>query len=545
MKGKLLAKANVLESGIMLLMEQELGLPFLPKFATIEEYKNLKKVTSNVEKKILLKFLKSASSFSDYSDEKCVLIGKLESLLKVGKDKSSNILDIARKYTDELHMFEQNLPHINVGSYTGEEMYKFFISISKYDSASFFKIISKVNYKKIRTMVANKVSKKKILLQVDRYNVGISSSMATRMNRAILGDNWREKLANKDASMEILKNTTKISNMKSKNLSFIKNKLLGDFWGKETLCCLKIGGAAGGLLDRVERCPLSGEIVGTVAKSKIMSFVWDMVEIVDGVANKTLVLDNIESNNCLSAIETNEFLKEVKRISKDYKTIYCGTIRNDCTFEKEITDTKKPRQSKLVGLIELEKFECADSKELYTIGENSSDKNFKVRKMDHTSLFQAKYLEQHIYPGCDEQFLVNIKLDTPCYVIDSNTTLGGYFVSRYKYFKKGTKVFDQKKEIKRVDFEEGKDIKKLYIEDLVIAPNKKLKYSLKYIIEDFIKFCKTNSIDSVMLNSNDNSEALVKRLTDNGIRVEEEELETIYPENELKFIDVESLENLI
>ena len=545
MKGKLLAKANVLEAGIMLLMEQRLSLPFLPKFATIDGYKDLEINLINIEKKILLKFLKSAKEFIDYGTEEGILKGKLKDLLLSTKDKAPNVLSIARKHTDELHMFEQNLPYINFRNYTGEETYNFFVAISKYDSASFFKIISKINYKKIRTMVANKVSKKKILLQVDRYNVGISSSMATRMNRAALGDNWREKLANKDASMEILKNTTNISNMKSKNLSFIKDKLLGDYWGKETLCCLKIGGAAGGLLDRVERCPLSGEIVGTVAKSKVMSFIWDMVEIVDGVANKTLVLDNIESNNHLSAIETNEFLREIKRISKDYKTIYCGTIRNDCTFEKEIMDTKKSRQSKLVGLIELERFECADSQELYTIGENSSDKNFKVRKMDHTSLFQAKYLEQHIYPGCDAQFLVNIKLDTPCYVIDSNTTLGGYFVSRYKYFKKGTKVFDQKKEIKRVDFEEEKDIKKLYIEDLVIAPNKKLKYSLKYIIEDFIKFCKSNSIESVMLNSNDNSEALVKRLTDSGIRVEEEELETIYPENELRFLDVKSLKNLI
>ena len=76
--------------------------------------------------------------------------------------------------------------------------------------------------------------------------------------------------------------------------------------------------------------------------------------------------------------------------------------------------------------------------------------------------------------------------------------------------------------------------KRLYIEDLVISKDRKVLLELKNIFDDLKNWLLKNKIKEVYLNTNRYSKNFKKRLTHIGIKVIEEEIDTIMPINHLK-----------
>lgn len=548
MKGSVLAKANLIEATLMTKMETNLNLPFLTKFSAISEYRKLKVVAKEIERKTLIKYINTMSGFSDYNEmADNILKGKLKRFLIVTNKNSEKILRIFKKYSEHIHDFELNLPVLNK-NIDSDEYYKFMVSISKFDQSFFYKILQYSNHKKVRKAIFEKNSKNKIDIILNKISATTLKRNKSLENRRLYGKNWRSEVSKNEILKSRNENTTYVTGLKIPGIDFIKDKILADYWGKETLCCLKIGGAASSLLDVIEDNPIAGELVGKFKGHKISSFVWDMVEIENGVAKKTLILDNVEANKVLSLEDTSDFLKKISEC-EGYKNIYLGTVRNDLTIPEHIKNHYKERQSEITGFDNKNKqtFAFADSKNLFTISTREDDTNFKIRSMNISDLYNIKYIEKHIYPGCDEELLNNIKLDSPCYIVDSKTHIAGYFLTRFKYFKKDETDFHQDNEIKWYDLEKNKKyIKKLYIEDIFLMNNKKIKYTLKEITEKFISYCKDNSIKSVMINPNENSKSLLKRLETHGIKVELENLGIITPSSSLSgTLIVESVESLI
>ena len=162
--------------------------------------------------------------------------------------------------------------------------------------------------------------------------------------------------------------------------------------------------------------------------------------------------------------------------------------------------------------------------------EHKENKEFKTRKMNMSDLHLCKYIEKYIY-GEDiynnqddkTDILKQVTLDTPCYIIDSSTNIYGYMLTKWKYFNKNNEeVFNNT----------GR--KRLYIEDLVISKDRKVLLELKNIFDDLKNWLLKNKIKEVYLNTNRYSKNFKKRLTNIGIKVIEEEIDTIMPINHLK-----------
>lgn len=549
MKGKILANSNLFEAMIMTKMETCLGLPFLSKFSSINNYRKLKKLREQIDSKQIVNYLNALKSFSDFNQEiENILKGKMRRLLLMSDKNIVNIINIFKKYSNTIHEFELNLPLLN-NKIDKDEFYKFMVENSKFDKSTFYKMLIYSNYKVVREAVINRISKNKIDIIINKISIKNSKTMESLNKRKIYGKNWRNETKKIDILKSRNKNTTYVAGYNIPGLCFIKDKVLADYWGKESLCCLKLGGAASELLDSIEKSPIAGEFVGEYMGSKVTTYVWDMVEIVDGQARKTLIFDNIEANININEQNTKR-LFEIIKSQYGYKNVYLGTLRNDCYISDELQNKgQKKRQSILSGYDKKFKsgFTSADSNNLYTIIEKEDDCVFNLRKMQLSDLYNVKYLENYIYPNCDDDLLENVELNTPCYIIDSSTHIAGYFLTRYKYFKENETNFHQDNEVKWYSMKHKTNyIKKLYIEDIVLNENKKIKLCLRSILEGLVTWCKENSIDTIMLNPNKNSKALLKRLEENGIKVELEDLVTIEPTNNLNGqLIIEEVKNLI
>lgn len=525
----------------MVLSEENLGLPFMPWQADKEKYQNLEKFTKLTNSKIVKNFMNEFSKFKDYSSVADLSRDiKVRRLYSVFKEKTPEIMRIFRTFSEEFHEVHENLPTLKK-ELDKEELVKIFNIIKKYKKEYFFRFVKYLNYKDIRQMILTQTRKEEI-------DILINKKRDTQFKRAIsisyrkkYGKDWRDVVKEKNFIERRLPNTTYVSKLMNNQLEFIKDPIKASFWGNETLCCLKNGGAAEALLKPIESSPLAGEVVGKFKNKKTLAYVWDMLEINNGIAEKSLIIDNIEVAGKLTEEETERYLNVYKNLN-GYKNIYLGTIRNDCTLSEKYIKTTKERQSVPTGYEKLYKehrFSGADSKNLYTIDIRKNDNRFFLRDMDFTDLHTVKYLEKYLYPGIDPDFIYNIDLETPCFIIDSKTHVAGYFVTRFKYFKIDETDFSQDNEIKKKDLKKNKKyVKKFYIEDIVLAPNRKVISCLSQITERLVTWLKDNGIDTLMTNVNENSKTLLKRLTAEGIKVEAEKLSTIRPEKELKNLDV-------
>lgn len=530
-KGGMLAAANLEQMEHYLKMDK-LGLPFLENYSDWRSYYNLERCMENITSKAFMKYLRKVEKMDSFKQLRAKAIsGNFASLIRVLGNSTHLAIDVFTKYTDDFHELHENLPVINKGI-DKDEFLKFINRISKYEKSSFFTVLKYCNYKRIRTGVFNK-NKAEIMLMTEKI------SDVDRL-RALQNDSTAGKTKAKYISFNKKRaNHTYFNSYSIKGLTCIKNRAEADFWGKETLCCLKKGGASEALLDVIESSPLAVELVGTVNDKKVAIFAWDMLQIDKENAYKTLILDNIESNKKLTEKETQWLLDEISN-QYGYKRIFLGTQRNDCKVPEFIElKSRVKRQFIPSGYLELysnSAWAGADSATMYSVKEKEDDIDFKLRKMDITDLHTIKYLEDYLYDGIDEDLLWNVDLTTPCYVVDSSTHTLGYFLTRYKYFKKG-KGRKQDDEVKTKKGRNSEDVEKVfYIEDLVLTNYRGVKLSLKHIVEDLISWLKKNKIKEVLVNPNKDSKGLLKRLEKANIKVIfEEEMEELKPTKELPF----------
>lgn len=298
--------------------------------------------------------------------------------------------------------------------------------------------------------------------------------------------------------------------------------------GSRTHCCFRKGGAAESLLKPALYSPISGIIEGKFVDKTWFSFVWEIVEFNEEnqCFEICLILDNLESSQCLNDYEWEFIMKKLKSLKK-YKRIYLGYMRNDIpTLPKDIQNTLKERYRRLIAYEnEFGKYgSYDDSKQVYTLIENEDDCDINIRKMDKGDLHRCKYVEELIWENPDDDLF---KLDittSPSYVISNFTTIYGYLMTRLIFQDKETgEIFLNKAKRNKYLREQGEDypreniIKILYIEDLFLTSNKKIIKTMDNIIDNIRDFMKENNITHFSASFNKYSKPFKKRLKDEGI----------------------------
>ena len=504
-------------------MKEMLELPFLCKFSNMSSYYQLEILSKCItDKKNLLKSIKELNNFDDFKSEEEEINDKIRVLFKILDNYTPQVLRVLSAKIDSFHILKELLP--NVKNCNKEKLFETIQKISRYKKSDFCEILSYINYKKVQDVILENKNKKEILETIREIKKTIFKRNETILYKKSYGQNYKEILEFKRSSKKNF--NTYFNSFVLNGLSITKDPITIDFWGKETHCCLKKGGAAEALIDVMELSPIAGELVGTYYGNKLSSYVWEMVECINGKAYKTLVLDNIESPSVINENTTERLFDDLYKQDK-YKTIYLGTVRNDCTINKKYKT--KQRQSAIVGFDkELNKstFTTADSRELYIMRERKEDTKINIRKIEMKDLHNVKYIEKYIYGdiynGRDDKtdILKQVTLNTPCYIFDSTTNIYGYLLTKWKYFNEyGEEVFNDK------------GIKKFYIEDLVMSKSKMIL--LKEVFNEIIEWLKQHKINEVYMNANNNSKNFIKRLEREGIKVIKENMETIQAINYL------------
>lgn len=512
----------------MLEMKYEHNLPVMPSFITGRGYElicEISKIVSN--KKNTIKIAKSLTKFNDLEMEITESRNtELKNIINIYKDDTNIFFDlVAEKCDKNLHKFLNVKP--NITKENSKEILECIKKIKKYSDSTFLDIFSRLHYSRLRKAILNNKNKKELYLVIQKENSAIYKRLETRRERETINNELRlAELERKKTLIESYRKQTKLhtqfSKVKVKNFKIIKNKDEADFWGNETHCCLKKGGAASNLLIPIETSPIAGEFVGKIKDSKVMIYFWDMIEINDGIPKKTLILDNLEASK---KIKFNEFEKLINEINSSviYNKIYIGFLRNDIEANLfEHYNIYNRQFSYLAGYKDISTgFAIADSSRLYLLRENNKNESFKLRKMNIADLHLTKYIEDYIYgynnvynKELDEtDYIYQSKLDTPCYIIDNNETILGYIITRYRYYdEKGKEIVDLTKQ-------DSYKERKLYIEDIVFSKNREVLKSIDMIIADFIDYCNNNNIKEVYCDTNVNSKNMKKRLINNGINV--------------------------
>lgn len=505
-------------------MKELLELPPLVKFSDNIGYQRLcRMVAFTKNKNILLKILKELSKYTDYSEE-VFHNDKMKALIVCFEEQTPKVLAIIRKFVTEIHQLKEIIPVFD--RLKKDDLIKCFDYISRYNKDTFMEVISYLNHKKLIKLILNKAHKKEILLEIEKIKSSILKKTETMLYKREYGAGYEIFLSAKRRNERI--NFTYAPDMMFDELEFIKDPVIASFWGGETKCCLKKGGAAQELLEPIEKSPIAGEIVGKLRGKKMSSYTWDMVECIDGKAYKTLILDNIESPVTLNEKDTEYLFNTLNSFGK-YKNIYLGTVRNDCTVNEKYQI--KDRQSLLPGFRTMFKnsfYTHADSDKIYIMREHEENPNCKVRPMNISDLHLCKYVEEYIY-GKDiyneddkTDIIKQVTLDTPCFIIDSETNIYGYMLTKWKYFNENNReVFSKNGQ------------KKFYIEDLVVAKDRKVLIKLKEIFDDLAEWLLKHKIAEVYLHTNKFSKNFKKRLERIGIKVVEEKMEVIKPINHL------------
>lgn len=529
-EGEILVNSNLEEMAHLIKMKEVMHLPFLPKFAYSIETKELEKFREKFDynNKALVKTLKEFSLYKDYNTENLNKI-KFRNLFKVLKEDTPEFIRISRQYIEEIHQLVEILPMFEIKD--RKEIMTSLRRIKGFNKENFLDIFTHLQVKKVRKAILTNKSIDIIKIEIEKFKKMILKRNESLVYKKQYGSAYKEILSFKRLTHN--KVYTYVSKMDLSPLSFIKDKVQADFWGRETLCCLKKGGVAEALLEIIENSPLAGEIVGKIGKKKVSSYTWDMVEIINGEARKTLILDNIEASLRLTEEEVEEFIFNKIFDYGKYRTLYLGICRNDCDLKEEYKEKEYERQSIISGfnrLVSTHTYAHADSDRMYKIREREEDKNIEYRKMNVSDLHLVKYIENYIYgkelynsEDDKTDILKQVTLETPCYIIDNSTNIYGYFLTKWKWFDNlNMEVFDKK----------GK--KRLYIEDLVVSKQKKALKLLKPIFDDFIKWIKEHNVKEVYLNPNQFSSNFIKRLSKEGITVVRENKNSILPKNFLK-----------
>lgn len=473
-----------------------------------------------IDKKKVIKYINAMNKLEDVHDyDMCLYnVKNYKNLIELlGYDKIMKILNTLQSNDMSFHDWQSNLPKINLDD-NSEEVFEFLMRSFSYSLENCYKSMHYMNFKKIR-FAKNLDEIIKHINYINACKVGI------------------KKIIINDAYSQLSKLN------KSSKISFTKDNLIIGTIGRETNCCFHSHGVASSLLQPAIKSPISGIIHGNIGRNRWFSFVWEMVEILNGNVYKTLILDNIESNGRIT--DGSAIWEALDRLN--YKSIYCGTSRNDIDFPEEVKNI--PIKSKPYNLVGYESNFAKygsydDSKELYTLKSKPTDSVAYIRRMNYGDLHRVKYLENYIWgSNNDDEFLdIDVK-NSPSFIIESSTNIYGYFTTRLKYYHSYETSYTQNGDIKSKDLKniikenENNNLPKyngitkvLYLEDIFIIKHRNCIASLKPMIEYLIEWAKDNDIKIVSANTNQFSEPFIKRVKDAGfIYVEQDDMSSYSP----------------
>jgi hypothetical protein len=504
----------------------KMGYPILDSYLSVKGIEAIRFLDRHLSsRKKVLKFVAlDESAYDSQGMEKFIEGKNHRSLIILLGDRMLELMRILVGNKVSIHLFVSNLPKIRKDD-DADEVFEFLKRILKFSEESMFEALQFMNYRKVREAKNLKEMNDHILI-VKAARMGVT------------------KGKERPAFMPLTR-------IRTDNITeFTKRSEIIATIGSETLCCFTKNGAAASLLQPAQASPIAGILHGYLQKKRWFSFVWEMVEVTESGFEKTLILDNIEARGMIN--DGKELWNRLRAL-KGYSKVYCGTLRNDITFEDGVTDSTKPKQSNLVGYEHSFSRYGAydDSKNLYTVVDNPGQRELVVTRMDKGDLHRCKYVENHLYGGrADEDFLKIDIGESPSYIIESRTNIYGYFVTRMKYYREGDSNYYQFQDlpksevskIKKENEEIGKDPmaglqKVLYLEDIFVMGYRKCKASMKYIFEDLIQWSKENGVDAVVANTNANSKYFVKRIKETGFKyIEQGAMPTFLPEND-KFVN--------
>ena len=468
-------------------------------------------------KKKVLQYISAFENTSDKSSFERYLKNKnfRNLIILLGFNRMIELLRILSDRKISIHNYISNLGKIKLDD-DPEDVFQFLKKITRDYSESNLNVVTNyLNYKKVRHAK-----------NIEEMMKHIEFVEASKRLKGIVGSKEHPSFMH-------------LNDLNFENrdiINFTKSKEVISTIGRETFCCFRRGGAAEALMIPAQKSPIAGILEGRIENNRWFSLVWEMVEIENGEFRKTLILDNIEASGRIS---NGKILWDALKNLGKYSHIYCGSLRNDIEFEQEVIDKgTKPKQSQLVGYeSNFNRYGAYDdSRNLYTIHENTPDLNVKLRRMNLGDLHRVKYIEKFMYgTKADPDFLkINIS-ESPNYILDSNTHIYGYLATRLKFYKSDIEEYEQGKDLSRKELreiikkneEDGKEkyhgiTKVLYIEDLVILPYRKCILALNDIISDITEWAKKEEIDVVAANTNEYSRGFIKRIKKAGFEYYEQ-----------------------
>jgi hypothetical protein len=489
---------DIIRSGVYL---YNFGFPILPNycnkkgihaidilFRIFKEKKDVLKYIEHVEK------CNDIGSFERYLDDK-----NLRELVKLLKTRTFKFLDAFSRSKYSFHNFCSNLPKVNPQD-DPDEIASFLSKLLKYNFENVLEILPYMNYKKVRFA----------------KNLGIATKHIKVVKAARSGF---KSGSEKPAFMELQKIKSDLQ------VNFTKEPAIVSTIGNDTGCCFRHGGVAQSLLKPALESPISGILEGRLNHIRWFSFVWEIVEMDEGIPCKSLVLDNVEAKSRIE--DGGELWARLKKL-RGYRKIYCGYMRNDIIFEEGITDKKKPKPYSLAGYEgSFDRYgSYDDSRELYTLCEQEIDNNVNIHLMNPGDLHRCKYIEKKLYSVPDGEFL-DIKINkSPSFIWESKTCIYGYLTTEIKYYQTvESSLYDypNRKTINGKDYykvkrkeKEGEYLEVLFINDIFLMNYKSIKRSLSEVINVLDDFCKQKGIKIISASFNKFSKPFLKRIKDLG-----------------------------
>lgn len=272
-----------------------------------------------------------------------------------------------RKYITEIPRLvfsSEGMEPIKVTKEFHDELYSFIINVlNTYESFKVFQLLTFSNYHYIRSLENN----------YNDMEEHISRIQSVR-NPIIIINGDETTSAYKENNLFDIDEIGNMIDMNSVHSTFSHDKRLITSIGRVTLCCFTPNGLAKDLVKASVNSPIAGIIYGAFGKKRWFSFVWEIVmlrkseETGESYLETCLVLDNIESNQRLTAYEYEKVAKELRKTR--YKTFYLGTLRNDIDGESlasmfDTSNVHTKKYSLIYFNTEFGRYTFDDSKHLY------------------------------------------------------------------------------------------------------------------------------------------------------------------------------------
>lgn len=302
-------------------------------------------------------------------------------------------------------------------------------------------------------------------------------------------------------------------------VSFTKDPLVVTTVGRETGCCFSAGGVAAGLMRAAISSPVAGVIHGD-RPCRWFSFVWEIVEEIDGVPSLCLILDNLEASRMIGPRDSGFLAEWAGSLVGTYRRVYLGTQRNDVGFPDQAGLVATERDRPAPGIPGHEKLFLGpydDSRRVWTLADLPPPPPGTARLSLATprDLTLSKYLEREVYGFVDDAGDRGMRtVASPSFVLLDGPRLLGYLRTFVAKFRAGDDWADMGKAIRKREPSAEDDVSVLYVDDVVWSPHRASRRALLSAFDHLREWCRGKGVTRVSFNPNGFSRPLTKRVPD-------------------------------